>query len=582
MEIYLSETGNDDASGELHTPLRSLEEAIKRIKSAGEKSTVYLMSGIFRLKKGLVLEGVQDVCFCACEGATPVVSGAVLLQAKELDENVDDCFGDNKNRIKAATLPEGFKQKPFGMGVPVDLGFPMVMANGKYAELSKYPKSEFLKATGVSGKSFSCQEGEHFRFDGIWYYGYPKYEWSDYACPVKKEGAFFELEEQGKYPLENQSRFQFINAADAIEEGEWAVSFLQGKIYYCGDADTIEVSMLDEALIKTQNCRNITFDGITFEMTRGNGVENTGGENVVYENCTVRFISKTAMVFGCADRPQNPKNGNWGYMGDGGENCGARNCNIYNVGMGGIYLSGGDRNKLISCKNFAEGCNIENYSVFARTYRPGVYLSGVGCIARGNSVHNATHMGMEYEGNEQLIEGNEIYDVLKFSDDAAAIYIHCDWTAFGNVIRNNYIHDIESGIGDHGTFAIYIDDCAAGAEICGNYFEGVPCGVFLHGGRNLNVHDNVIKDSGCAFHLKHQHPDLVAENQITLQNRMNSIDIRDEAWEKYPFIRTILEDEPMEPKYNRVYNNMLINTPFGEVDPEVEATGSIDQSFLLR
>ena len=33
---------------------------------------------------------------------------------------------------------------------------------------------------------------------------------------------------------------------------------------------------------------------------------------------------------------------------------------------------------------------------------------------------------------------NEIYDVLKFSDDAAAIYIHCDWTAAGNIIRNNF------------------------------------------------------------------------------------------------------------------------------------------------
>lgn len=583
MELYLSTEGNDEAVGSIKAPIKSIDEAIRRIKVLEEKSVIHLMSGVYRIDKTIFLEKLKNVSFKGCKDSEVVITGGKEFKAEALEDDDKKFFENNpkKDKIKVAKLDEKLSQKPFGMAVPVDVGFPMVIINREFSELSRFPKDEFLKLQNVEDKSFECEEAKDFQFNELWYYGYPKYEWSDYACPIEKESSSFSMESHGKYPIENGTRYHFMNVADAIDENEWAISFENNKIYFCADAESIDVSYLREPLVRTVDCENITFENISFEMTRGNGVENLRGDAIVYKNCRFRNIGKTAVVFGLTDRPKELPDGNWGILGDGGKNCGVEKCDIRDVGMGGVYLSGGNRNKLIPCNNFAMNCNIENYSLYARTYRPGVYLSGVGCVASGNKIHNATHMAIEFEGNEQLIEGNEIYDVLKFSDDASAIYIHCDWTACGNVLRNNYIHDINSGIGDHGTFAMYLDDCAGSAEIYGNYFEGVPCAIFLHGGRNICVHDNVFKDSRMALKLEHQHPDLVEDNKVTLTNRMKTINIMDKAWDKYSYIREILNDEPMEPKYNKVYNNLFINTPFGEIHECVEKNGEIDRGFEL-
>ena len=583
MDIYLSTYGDDTALGTFSEPITTIFEVLKRIESATENVNVYFMEGIYRIEHTVDLKKIKNVSFRAYNNSKVVISGAKLLQLCELEEKEKALFKGNPNleKIKVARLTESIIQEPFGMGMPIQIGFPMVQVNGEAVKLSRFPENGFLKTKNVNGKSFCCENAEKFVFDEMLYCGYPKWEWADLVCTVKKTGNIFELERESIFGLDNDTNFYLINTAENIAENEWVISFKNGRIYYCGDAESCEFSYLTEPFFRTVDCENILFDGITFEMTRGNGVENVRGQKVRYENCTFQYISKTAAVFGCNDNTDPACKGIWGYMGNGGIDCGIENCHIYHVGMGGVYLSGGDRNGLIPCRNYAKKCHIENYSILAKTYRPGVNLMGVGCLAEGNKIHNATHMGIGFEGNEHIIEGNEIYDVLKFSDDAAAIYTGKDWTACGSIIRNNYIHDINSGIGEHGTFAIYIDDCSGSTEICGNYFEGIPCAFMLHGGRNMNVHDNIMKDCGRAFQLNRHHPDLVEENFVVLKKRFLNIEISNKAWDRYPIIRTILEDEPMSPKYNRVYNNLLINTPFGNVDKEVEENGEIDKRFYI-
>lgn len=580
MELYLSTKGNDNANGSIDEPIKSIPEVLNRIKNSDEDVVVHLMEGVYRIEESIVLEGMKNITFRSYGESKVCISGAKELTFDNLDENDREIFKNNPyiEKIKVAKLNKKVSQSAYGDAIPFGIGFPIVLKNGNPIEISRFPKDKYLKAKNVNGKQFSCEETKDFVFEEMWYFGYPRWEWSDLVCSVEKNGSTFELERESWSPLSEDSNYYFMNTADNLMENEWVISFKNNKIYFCGDAEKIEFPYFEEAFVKTVDCENVTFEDITFEMTRGNGVENIRGKNVCYKNCTFQYISGSAVVFGLNDTPEGYY---YGYMGDGGVNSGIENCRIYYTGTGGAYIAGGDRDTLTRCGNYVKDCDIEKFSVLATTYRPGVRLSGVGCKAIGNKIHDASHMGLGYEGNEHIIEGNEIYDVLKFSDDAAAIYTGNDWTACGTVIRNNYIHHITSGIGEHGTFAIYIDDCSGTTEICGNYFEGVPCAFCLHGGRNMNVHDNVIKDSDKAFLLLHHHPDLVEKNRKILIERMKRINISNKAWDKYSMIRDIPEDEPMEPKYNRVYNNVLIKTPFGSVDESVEVNGEIDKGFCM-
>lgn len=67
---------------------------------------------------------------------------------------------------------------------------------------------------------------------------------------------------------------------------------------------------------------------------------------------------------------------------------------------------------------------------------------------------------MYFNGNDHLMEYNEINDVCYESNDAGAIYAGRNWRMRGNVIRYNYLHDI-SGFEGKGCVGVYLDDVVA-------------------------------------------------------------------------------------------------------------------------
>ena len=60
MDIYLSEYGNDTSVGGIDTPIRSFDEVLKRIQDLDETATVYLMSGVFRIKDTIVMKNIKN------------------------------------------------------------------------------------------------------------------------------------------------------------------------------------------------------------------------------------------------------------------------------------------------------------------------------------------------------------------------------------------------------------------------------------------------------------------------------------------------------------------------------------------
>ena len=137
---------------------------------------------------------------------------------------------------------------------------------------------------------------------------------------------------------------------------------------------------------------------------------------------------------------------------------------IRDTGDGGILLEGGDRKTLTPGGHFAVRNHIHDFSRWSRTYTPAILMQGVGNRAVGNTIDHAPHNAILVDGNDHLIEGNDLHSVAMETGDVGAYYLGRDWTERGNTVRGNFFHNL--GVGD--VNAVYLDDCASGSIITGN------------------------------------------------------------------------------------------------------------------
>jgi len=100
---------------------------------------------------------------------------------------------------------------------------------------------------------------------------------------------------------------------------------------------------------------------------------------------------------------------------------------------------------------------------------------------------------MRIEGNDHLIEFNDIHDVVQESDDQGGIDMWGNPGYRGVVIRFNRWRDIGGGDVPCGQAGIRFDDAICGMLVYGNLFERTSNGKFggvqIHGG-HLNIIDN--------------------------------------------------------------------------------------------
>ncbi len=126
-----------------------------------------------------------------------------------------------------------------------------------------------------------------------------------------------------------------------------------------------------------------------------------------------------------------------------------------------------------------------------KTYKAGIYLTGVGGLLSHNVITDAPHNGILFSGNNHVIEYNRIERVALQSNDVGAIYTGRDWGLRGNIIRYNLLQDINSVFGNfHG---IYLDDGGSGITVYGNILHTINGFAILSGGgRDNHMENNVI------------------------------------------------------------------------------------------
>lgn len=504
----------------------------------------------------------------------PYPEKTLVLDLKALnitgyDTNIN-CFGWC-SEYNASSHPSG------------GMAWPQLYFNGKPLTTARYPSRGYVQTAG----DYDAAKGGYavFGYDDdriekwadisdVWVHGYFYFDWADCGAKigsVDKAEKTITLANKINYGVRKGQRYYYLNVPDELaENGEWYSDVKNGKVYFippdgCCEPD-IRFVTAENRMLEFRNASHITFRNIDMAYTRTTAVDIKGGDSIRFEGCGFYNIGGQAIQIGIAGNEKLP----FAVLGNSGINHCIQSCTINGTGLGGISISGGDRNTLEPVRIRVDNCDISDFSRMKKTYCFGVSISAVGAVISHNSFHDAPHSALLFHGNENIIEYNEFYRLLLESDDASAVYTGRDYATNGNTIHYNYFHDLGSDAKSRiGIFGTYADDNSAGVKIYGNIYDKVSCALLLHGGHDISFENNlVIGESGreypwfLRFH-RYGYPETLKDGGTHLKN-LEKVPWKEQLWQKkYPHIAEYLTWEPDTeqtfPHYCKIKNNIIIN-----------------------
>ncbi len=572
-----------------------------------------------RLIGGRRIGGFKPVTDKAVLTRLPEPARGKVVQTSLKDQGITD-YGELTPRGFGKTTKKGHLELFFdGQRMPL-AGWP----NEGWATLGWAPGKQPAKLPPKGQRPITK---DHFFYEGdrpsrwltaedLWVHGYWKQDWADGYVKVKAidptQRRIDTHEPHGVYGCVPGQRWRALNLIEELDApGEWWLDRKTGVLYFWPPSPVekaeVIVSMLDGPIILVDNASRVRLASLTLECSRGNGVEVRGGRDVLLLRCTIRDLGGSGVVV------------------DGGDVHSVAGCHIHDVGEAGIQLRGGDRKTLQPAGHSARRNHIHHYAQWCRTYRPavgvsgvgntvqrnlihdgphvgiqlggndhlielneihhvaletgdtgvfykqgvGVALSGVGCRASHNLIHDCPRFAFLFGGNDHLIEFNEIHSVCTDTGDVGAFYMGRDWTARGTVIRHNYFHDIH-GL-NMGANAVYLDDAASGITVEGNIFRDVNRAAFIGGGRDNRVADNVFVDCKVAVHVDARGLGWAAEHVARgggwrMYEKLRSVAYDKPPYsERYPELARILEGDPRVPLGNVIERNLCTRSTWLEL-----------------
>ncbi len=433
-----------------------------------------------------------------------------------------------------------------------------LVLNGKVQTAARYPNSGYLKTGEVTADkmSFVCSDERVNAWqtaEDMYVYYMPHY--FSYAYKAKALNGLITTENNGGFLTDRE--YYVYNLLEELDSAdEYFYDKTNGRLYFYSKDITgskYEIFNMNKSLIELVCCDNVKIKDMTIENSGETLVYLRYTKNSGLENCVLRNSSKSALTVSDS------------------YNSGALNCEIYDMGEGGVSLSGGDRNTLAKGKNYVNKCSIHDCQRLNRTYTALVSMSGVGNMCINSDIYNSYHMAIAIYGNDLEVKNNKIYNVCTQTTDMGAVYAEGDYTLRGTVIEHNLFENIPAK-GDLGAFAIYLDNGLSGVTVKNNIFKNVQRqAVYVNGGRDNKVINNIFVDSGSIGAISdifnwgkdssgntysYENP---APARTTLVNKLNAVDYKNEPYTKYEHLSNILEDKPSIPKYNEFSGNVCVN-----------------------
>lgn len=285
---------------------------------------------------------------------------------------------------------------------------------------------------------------------------------------------------ESRFGIWGYSPWYAYNLLEEITQpGEWYLDRSTGILYLWppagfGATSDVVVSRMETPLVQVSYAKFVGLKDLLLEATRQDLVDLKGSSDITLEGLVLRNAGVTAVDS------------------FNGSRVTLRRCNVLGSGHQAIYLNGGDRTTLTPGGHLVENCEVHHYARFLHGASPGILLWGCGNTARHNLIHDAPNAGIFFNGNDQLIELNEIRDVCQGTSDAGAIYDGGDWGNWGAVIRNNFIHHLHS-IFEWDVHGIYLDETDSGVTVEGNLLYRMDGeAIKFNGGHDNKAHHNVI------------------------------------------------------------------------------------------
>ena len=587
MNLFVSLNGNDKWSGKLPSPnkqntdgpFRSIERAkneIRLFNKNGEKNklliNVELRKGIYNIDETLDFDSLDsgnqniEITYRNFDNEEVHITGGIRLSNFK---NVADKNILKQLSIEAANNVMCVNLKDFGIK---DLGDVAISGNwfelyfdNQPMTLARWPNSGFYTFNNFEFRDTTLKSGSNkiiytsINFNdkrikkwinkkNVWLHGYWYWNWSD---GYEKVSSFDTTRNKIILapPFNNSGykigqRFYVENILSELDTtGEWYLDRNSYELYFWPPADISEKIVYIpkiQSLIRMKNISNVEFDGIIFEVTKGDCITINNANNIGFKNCIIRNA------------------GGYGILEKSVRNCYMENCDIYYLADGGIWLDGGDRKDLIPANNLITCCKIHDFSLLNRTYRPGINLFGVGNIVEKNEIYNAPANAILMQGNEHIIEYNFIHDVCYETRDVGAIYSGRDWTMRGSEIKFNLFVNIiprYSYLDSNPVSSVYLDDGMSGILIYNNIFYRVNNAIYFNGGRDNSANNNIFIDCQTSLIINPGVDEILRDAYLI--PRLDSMPYKGPKWaKKYPSLVNILNENPTLAHGNKIINNI--------------------------
>lgn len=584
-EVFVAPNGNDANVGSAASPVATLTRASDIVRARRERGltgavAVNVLPGEYRMTAPLKLTSADSgtsrgpVVYRATEPGKAVFYGGARLTgfaavtdpailARLPEESRGKVLRCN---LKALGITDYGKLAVRGFGQPPSPPTLEVFVDGKPMTLARWPNTGFVgirklvePGAKAEGKPSVIEylDDRHARWtqaEDPWLFGYFRYLWADGTIHVSKiDPAAHTLtcDEAYEYggPGMNAGQgiqYYVFNLLEEIDQpGEWYLDRNSGTLYLYPPSDlakaTVEIGLLSTPMVTMDQVSDVRFEGLTFDLGRYNGLVLDDCKRCLIAGCTVSRLAGNGITI------------------NGGTADGLLGCDIHTIGRRATEVIGGDRATLTPGRHFVENCQIHNFGRIDRTYTPAIQLEGVGNRVAHNLMYDCPSSVMRIEGNDHVIEFNEVENAVRESDDQGAMELFRNPTFRGVVFRyNRFVNcgKTEAGAAVCGQAAIRFDDAISGMLVYGNIFIRSANGNFgalqINSGRDNVMDNNLFVDckqgvSG-GWNAGNSVWRMIAANQRPEDFYVNPLYLG-----RYPEIATMMVD----PGINHIWRNIF-------------------------
>jgi hypothetical protein len=314
------------------------------------------------------------------------------------------------------------------------------------------------------------------------------------------------------YPQGAGKHFYVENLLEELDQpGEWCYDAEEGTVYFWPPSGTIEeddeiVVPVLEGLVKLEGVSWVNIQGFNFtETANGDNMhpQNAEGTGAMCARVGWKYCGDALRLEDCQwcrveGNRFDQVGGNAIYLFRASNRNTVQQNEIGYAGTNGICIDGMSKRQPLF--NQVLDNHIHHTGVFNR-YTAGVFLAtSDGNLVAHNLIeevpHHAINLAVNAEGRN-VVEYNRIRHTCKVIRDTGAIN---SWMEIGppekqrcgHVIRHNFVSDTH-----HGSRGLYLDNFSSNCLVYGNIFARVEgCAVFVHGGKNNNIENNIVVDSG--------------------------------------------------------------------------------------